>query len=106
MPWKVAGNHLVVCREAPDGKFEVREYNSFKNRIERPLERCETLKQAREALEKYSGSAGTMKDFNSLTERQEHFEYALSEARQVRRETSRAAVQRQGVIGKTVEVGR
>jgi hypothetical protein len=34
MPWKVAGNHLVICRQAPDGKFEVREYNSFKNRIE------------------------------------------------------------------------
>ena len=37
MPWKVAGNHLVICREAPDGKFEVREYNSFKNRIQVPL---------------------------------------------------------------------
>jgi hypothetical protein len=106
MPWKVAGNHLVICREAPDGKFEVREYNSFKSRIERPLERCETLKQAREALEKSSGIAKTMIDFYSLTERQEHFAYALSEARQVRGETSRAAVQRQGVIGKTVEVGR
>ena len=34
MPWKVASNHLVMVREAPDGKFEVREYNSFKNRIE------------------------------------------------------------------------
>jgi hypothetical protein len=106
MPWKVAGNHLVVCREAPDGKFEVREYNSFKNRIERPLERCETLKDAREALEKYSGIAGTMRDFNSLTERQEHFESALSEARLVRAGTGGAAVQRQGVIGKTVEQGR
>jgi hypothetical protein len=31
MPWKVAGNHLVICREALDGKFEVREYNSFKS---------------------------------------------------------------------------
>ena len=37
MPWKVAGNHLVICREAPDGKFEVRDYNSFKNRIQVPL---------------------------------------------------------------------
>jgi hypothetical protein len=106
MPWKVAGNHLVVCREAPDGKFEVREYNSFKNRIQRPLERCETLKDAAQSLEKYSGIARTMRDFNSLTERQEHFEYALSEARQVRGETSRAALQRHGVIGKTVEQER
>ena len=106
MPWKVAGNHLVVCREAPDGKFEVREYNSFKNRIERPLERCETLEQADKALEKYSEIARTMRDFNSLTERQEHFAYALSEARQVREQTSRAAVQRQGVSVKTAEVGR
>jgi hypothetical protein len=106
MPWKVAGNHLVVCREAPDGKFEVREYNSFKNRTQRPLERCETLKEALESLEKYSGIARTMSDFNSLTEREEHFECALSEARQVRAGTSRAAVQRQGAIGKTVEVGR
>ena len=47
-----------------------------------------------------------MKDFNSLTERQEHFEWALSEAQQVRGETSRAAVQRQNTIGKTAEVGR
>ena len=106
MPWKVAGNHLVVCRQAPDGKFEVREYNSFKNRIEMPLERCDTLKQAREALEKYSGIAKTMTDFNSLTERQRHFECALSEARQVRAGTSRAAVQRHNAIGKTVELGR
>jgi hypothetical protein len=103
MPWKVAGNHLVVCREAPDGKFEVREYNSFKNRIARPLERCETLKQALESLEKYSGIARAMTEFNSLTERQEHFEYALRESRHVRAGTSRAAVQRQGAIGKTVE---
>jgi hypothetical protein len=106
MPWKAAGNHLVVCRQAPDGKFEVREYNSFKNRIEMPLERCETLKEAREALERYAGIARTMTDFNSLTERQEHFEHALSEARQVRAGRSRAAVQRHGAIGKTVEVGR
>jgi hypothetical protein len=106
MPWKVAGNHLVICRQAPDGKFEVREYNSFKNRIEMALERCDTLKEAREALEKYSGIARTMTDFNSLTERQQHFECALSEARQVRAGKSRAAVQRQGGIGKTVELGR
>ena len=106
MPWKVAGNHLVICRQAPDGKFEVREYNSFKNRIEIPLERCETLKQAEGALEKYSGIAKTMTDFNSLTERQAHFEWALSEARQVPAGKSRAALQRQEGIGKTVEVGR
>jgi hypothetical protein len=106
MPWKVAGNHLVICRKASDGKFEVREYNSFKNRIERPLERCETLKEAREALEKYAGIAKTMTDFNSLTERQRHFEHALSAARQVRAGTSRAALQRQGAIGKTIEIGR
>jgi hypothetical protein len=30
MPWKMAGNHLVICREAPAGKFEVRQYNSSK----------------------------------------------------------------------------
>jgi hypothetical protein len=106
MPWKVAGNHLVVCRVAPDGKFEVREYNSFKGRIEMALERCDTLTEAREALEKYSGIARTMTDFNSLTERQQHFRHALSEARQVRAGTSRAAVERHGEIGKTVELGR
>jgi hypothetical protein len=83
MPWKMAGNHLVICREAPDGKFEVREYNSFKNRIEMPLERCDTLKQAEEALEKYAQVARTMTDFNRLTERQRHFEAALREARGV-----------------------
>jgi len=43
MPWKVAGNHLVIVCEACDGKFEVREYNSFKGRIEMPLERCDAL---------------------------------------------------------------
>jgi hypothetical protein len=106
MPWKVAGNHLVICRQTPDGKFEVREYNAFKNRIEMALERCETLKEARQALEKYSGIAKTMTEFNSLTERQQYFRHALSEARQVRAGTSRAALQRQGGIGKTVEVGR
>jgi len=106
MPWKVAGNHLVICREASDGKFEVREYNSFKGRIEMALERCDTSKEAREALEKYAGIARTMTDFNSLTERQQHFELALSEARHVRAGTSRAAVQRHGAIGKTVELGR
>jgi hypothetical protein len=106
MPWEVAGNHLVICRQAPDGKFEVREYNSFKNRIQRPLERCETLKEALESLEKYSGIASMMTDFNSLTERQEHFASVLSEARKVRGETSRAALQRHSVIGKTVEQRR
>jgi len=106
MSWKVAGNHLVICREAPDGKFEVREYNSFKNRIEMALERCDTSKQAREALEKYSGIAKTMTGFNSLTERQQYFRHALSEARQVRAGTSRAAVQRQGALGKTVDLWR
>jgi hypothetical protein len=106
MPWKVAGNHLVICREAPDGKFEVREYNSFENRIEMPLERCDTLKQAEETLEKYAEIAGAMTDFNSLTERQRYFEHALREARHVDVGISRAAVRRQGAIGKTMEVGR
>jgi len=106
MPWKVAGNHLVVCREAPDGKFEVREYNSFKNRIEMALERCDTLEAARESLEKYAELGARMTDFNSLTERHRHFEHALREARHVDVKTSRAAVQRRDVIGKTVEVGR
>jgi hypothetical protein len=64
------------------------------------------LKQAREALEKYAGIARTMTYFNSLTERQHHFEYALSEARHIRAGTNRAAVQRHGVIGKTVELER
>jgi hypothetical protein len=106
MPWKVAGNHLVVCRQAPDGKFEVREYNSFKNRIEVPLERCETLEQAQKALEKYSEVARTMTDFNSLTERQRHFESALREARSAGAGLSRATAERRGGIGRTVEVGR
>ena len=106
MPWKAAGNHLVICREAPDRKFEVREYNSFKNRIEMPLERCDTLKEAREALEKYAEVAKAMTDFNSLTERQRHFESVLSAARNLRSGTSRAAVQRHDVIGKTVKVER
>jgi hypothetical protein len=106
MPWKVAGNHLVICREAPDGKFEVREYNSFKNRIEMPLERCDTLQAARESLEKYAEVAKAMTDFNSLTERQRHFEFVLSAARNLRSGTGRAAVQRNDAILKTVEVGR
>jgi hypothetical protein len=106
MPWKVAGNHLVVCLAAADGKFEVREYNSFKNRIEMPLERCETLKQAEQALEKYAQIARTMSDFKSLTERQRHFEAALREARSVGAGFSRAAAERRGGIGKTIEVGR
>jgi hypothetical protein len=98
----VAGNHLVICRQALHGKFEVREYNSFKNRIES----CETLKEAHEALEKYSGIAKTMTDFNRLTERQRHFEHVFSAARQVGAGTSRTALQRHGGIGKTVELGR
>jgi hypothetical protein len=106
MPWKVAGNHLVICRQAPDGKFEVREYNSFKGRIEMALERCDTLKEARGALEKYAGIARTMTEFNSLTERQRHFERALREAGQVRAKTGKAAAGRRGAIGKTVEMGR
>jgi hypothetical protein len=106
MPWKVAGNHLVICREAPDGKFEVREYNSFKNRIEMPLERCESLRQAEQALEKYSGIARTMTDFNSLTERQRHLEGALREARSAGAGFSRAAAERRGGVAKTIEVGR
>ena len=106
MPWKVAGNHLVICDEAPDGNFEVREYNSFKNRIEVPLERCETLKQAEEALEKYAEVARTMTGFNSLTERQRHFEAALREARSAGAGLSRATLERRGEIGRTTEVGR
>ena len=106
MPWKVAGNHLVICREAPGGKFEVREYNSFKNRIEMPLERCETVKQAEQALEKCAEVARTMTDLNSLTERQRHFEGALREARSAGAGFSRATLERRGGIGKTIEVGR
>jgi hypothetical protein len=106
MPWKVAGNHLVICREAPDGKFEVREYNCFKNRVEMPLERYDTLKEAYEALEKYAEIAGAMTDFNSLTERQQHFERALREARKVRPGFDWACGDRHGGIGKTVEIGR
>ena len=106
MPWKVAGNHLVICRQAPDGKFEVREYNSFKNRIEMPLERCDTLKEPRQALEKYSGIAKTMTGFNSLTERQRQFEAALREARTAGAGLIRASVERHGAIEKTVGVGR
>lgn len=106
LPWKVAGNHLVIAREAPDGKFEVREYNSFKGRIEAPLERCETLKEAREAVGKYAELGARMKDFNSLTERQQHFERALREARKVRPGSDRASGARRGGIGKTVEIGR
>src|ERR1700751_3657099 len=81
MPWKVAGNHLVIAREASGGKFEVRECNSFKNRIEMSLERCDTLQAAGESLEKYAEVAKAMIDFNSLTERQRHFEFVLSAAR-------------------------
>ena len=106
MPWKVAGNHLVICHEAPDGKFEAWEYNSFKGRLEMPLERCDTLKEAREALEKYAELGARMTDFNSLTERQRHFEHAVREARQVDAGTSKAAVQRHDAIGKMVEMLR
>jgi hypothetical protein len=106
MPWRVAGNHVVVAQEVPDGKFEVREYNSFKGRIEASLERCETLKEAREALDKYAELAARMKDFNSLTERQQHFERALREARKVRPGFDRAIGARHVGIGKTVELGR
>ena len=106
MPWKVAGNHLVICHEAPDGKFEVREYNSFKNRIEMPLERCDTLQAARESLEKYAELGARMTDFNSLTERRQHFEHALREARNVDVGTSRSAALRQDAIKKVVEVRR
>lgn len=106
MPWKMAGNHLVVCSAGPDGKFEVREYNSFKARIEMALERCDTLEAARGSLEKCAPVANTMTDFNSLTERQRHFEQALREARQVHSRTGRAAAPRHDAIGKIVEVAR
>ena len=106
MPWKVAGNHLVIVCEATDGKFEVREYNSFKGRIEMPLERCDTSKEACEALVKYAELAKAMTDFNSLTERQRHFESVLSAARNLRSGTGKAAVLRHDAIGKTVEVRR
>lgn len=106
MPWKVAGNHLVVCREAPDGKFEVREYNSFKNRIEMPLERCETLKQAEKALEKYGGIARTMTDFSSLTERQRDFQRGLREARQPSRGLKPGHRTGYAETGRTMEVER
>jgi hypothetical protein len=105
-PWKVAGNHLVVCREGTDAKIEVREYNSFKNRIEMPLERCDALQQAEEALEKYAQVARTMTDFNSLTERQRHFEAALREAQTAGAGLIGASVERHGAIEKTVGVGR
>ena len=71
-----------------------------------PLERCDTLKGAETALEKYSGIANGMNDFNSLTERKRHFERALSEVRNVSAAKSRSAIQRHDVIGKTMEVGR
>jgi hypothetical protein len=104
MPWKVAENHLVVCREAPDGKFEVREYNSFKGRIEMPLERCETLKQAEKALERYAELAKGMSDFNSLTERKRHFEQVLQEARQVSRGVDSAHGGHHVAAGRAIEV--
>jgi hypothetical protein len=106
MPWKVAGNHVVICHQAPDGKFEVREYNAFKNRIETPLERCETLKEAEKSLEKYAELAAAMKDFNSLTERQRHFEQVLREARQVKPGSDLLQSARHTATGQTIEVGR
>jgi hypothetical protein len=106
MPWKAAGNHLVICREAPDGKFEVREYNSFKGRIEAPLERCETLKEAHEALEKYAEIAHAMTDFNSLTERKREFDRAIREAGRLAPESRLPHIVGQAVIGKAVELGR
>ena len=106
MPWKVAGNHLVIVSEAADGKFEMREYNSFKGWIEAALERCETLKEAGKSLQKYAELAKVMTEFNSLTERQQHFEHALREARHVDTGRSRAAVQQHSTIQKTAEVGR
>jgi hypothetical protein len=105
MPWKVAGNHLVVCREAPDGKFEVREYNSFTRRIEAPLERCETLKEAHDGLEKYAEIAGAM-TFNSLTERKREFDRAIREAGRLAPESKLPHIVGQAVIGKAIELGR
>jgi hypothetical protein len=106
MPWKVAGNHIVICRQAPDGKFEVREYNAFKNRIETPLDRCETLKEAEKSLGKYAELGRAMTDFNSLTERQQEFEHVLREARQIRAQVGKTAVERHSAILRTIEVGR
>jgi hypothetical protein len=47
-----------------------------------------------------------MTDFNSLTERQRHFEAALREARTAGAGSIRASVERHGAIEKTVGVGR
>ena len=74
LPWRVAGHHLLICREAQDGKFEVRECNSFTGRIGRPLEKCETLEEAGESLSKHAEIANAMTDFNSLTERQKELD--------------------------------
>jgi hypothetical protein len=106
MPWKVAGNHVVICHQAPDGKFEVREYNAFKNWIETPLERCETLKEAEKSLEKYAELAAAMKDFNSLTERQQELKHVLREARQASRGSNPLQSARHTATGRTIEVGR
>jgi hypothetical protein len=106
MPWKVAANHLVIVREATDGKFEVREYNSFKNRVEMPLERCDTLKEAHEALEKYAEIAGAMTDFNSFTERKREFDRAIREAGRLAPELKLPHIVGQAVIGKAIELGR
>ena len=106
MPWRAAGNHLVIVREASDGKFEVREYNAFKNRIETPLDRCETLKEAEKSLEKYAELGRAMTDFNSLTERQQEFEHVLREARQIHAQVGKTAVERDSATRRTIEVGR
>ena len=106
MPWKVAGNHLVICHQAPDGKFEVREYNAFKNRIETLLERCETLKEAEKSLGKHAELGWAMTDFNGLTERQRHFEGVLQESRQASRGLNPAHGARHAATGQAIEVGR
>jgi hypothetical protein len=64
------------------------------------------VKQAEQALGKYSEIARTMTDFNSLTERQRHFEGALREARHLDAGFDRASLERRGGIGRTIEVGR
>jgi hypothetical protein len=106
MPWRVVGNHLVICREAPDGKFEVREYNSFKGRIEMALERCDTLKEAEKSLEKYAGIARAMTDCNSLTERQRDFQCGLREAVSVAPGGRVPSAERKVGIERTIQVGR
>jgi hypothetical protein len=106
MPWKVAGNHMVICREGPDGKFEVREYNSFTRRIGMALERCDTLKEAEKTLEKYAELASSMTDFNSLTERKSEFDRAIREAGRLAPESKLPHVVGQAATRRTIEVGR